>query len=333
MIVGSKALIARYTSSVEQQAMLGGAAAAPQKSLDGPLNVLLLGIDERVENAEDTRADSIMILHIPASHDQAYLFSLPRDLEAEIPPFRKTKFRGSHEKINGAFFHGARNGGGRSGGFELLALTAKKITGLSFNAGAIVNFDGFKAVVKALGGVPMCVDTKRPVVSEHVGFDSKGNYRHPRDGGKPVQYNPGECRRFKDWEALDYVRQRKTLEDGDYGRQRHQQQFIKALAGEAKRQGVHANPLRLYELVNAAGRALTVDTHGASLETWLFTLRDIADNDLSMIKTNGGWFHSVPCGESTCEGLTPQMSELFAAVRENRVAEFLLQHPEFANAG
>ena len=38
------------------------------------------------------------------------------------------------------------------------------------------------------------------------------------------------------WEALDYARQRYGLKNGDYDRQRHQQQLIKAIAKKAEQQ-------------------------------------------------------------------------------------------------
>jgi polyisoprenyl-teichoic acid--peptidoglycan teichoic acid transferase len=331
-IVGGKALLTKLTSSVEQAPLLGD-AGTKMNSIVGPLNILLVGIDERPNNDEGARADSIMILHVTAAHDQAYLTSIPRDLQVEIPPFEKTKFRGSTEKINAAYFYGSQNGGGRAGGFQLLALTVKRLTGIErFNAGAIVNFDGFGAVVRALGGVDMCVDTKEPVVSIHVGFDSKGNFLAPRDGGKPATYYPG-CHRFAPWQALDYVRQREGpgLPNGDYDRARHQRQFIKAIAAEARKQGVTTNPMKLYQVVNAAGKALTVDTNGIGLDTWLFTLRNLTSDDLVMISTNAGKLNTVNCGGAACEALTTESATLYEHMRTDTVGDFLVSHPEFIN--
>jgi LCP family protein required for cell wall assembly len=333
-IVGGKALVAQATGSVERAPLLGGAGAAQgEKALDGALNILMVGIDERPSSTEPVRADSIMILHIPASHDEAFLVSIPRDAYVEIPPYAKTKFGGTHEKINAAFAFGWQNGGGREGGFELLALTVQRITGLRFNAGAIVDFKGFESVVEALGGVDLCVDTKKPVVSEHYGFDGKGKFLSPKEGGRPMIYNPGECRKFKSWEALDYVRQRYSLEDGDYGRQRHQQQFLKALAKEAKKQNLAGNPRKLLQIIQAAGKTLTLDLRGARIESWLFTVRNVADSDIVMLKSNGGKFNAVQCGAESCEGLTPETLSMFESLANDTLSEFVVQHPEFINAG
>ena len=70
--------------------------------------MLLLGVDARERwAADDVRSDSIIILHIPATHDQAYLISIPRDTEAQIPAFKKSGYAGGTDKINAAFQAGA----------------------------------------------------------------------------------------------------------------------------------------------------------------------------------------------------------------------------------
>lgn len=111
-IVGSKALISQATGSIAQGNLLGDAGKSDADggaSLEGPIDMLLLGVDARERwAADDVRADSIIVLHIPASHDQAYLISIPRDTQTEIPGH-------GVDKINAAFQAGARNGGGWEG--------------------------------------------------------------------------------------------------------------------------------------------------------------------------------------------------------------------------
>lgn len=53
--------------------------------INGAQNILLVGSDSRdpdapVGEASKWRADTIVIMHIPSSHDRAYLVSVPRDL-------------------------------------------------------------------------------------------------------------------------------------------------------------------------------------------------------------------------------------------------------------
>ena len=99
-------------------------------------------------------------------------------------------------------------------------------------------------------------------------FDSNA-IAHPVTGCHGKVYEVG-TRHLSPEEALDYTRQREWLQngDGDYGRQRHQQQFIKALVKEAKAQGLSGNPLKTYKLVSSMGSAVKMWTNGASVADW-----------------------------------------------------------------
>ncbi|GII24919.1 LCP family protein [Planosporangium mesophilum] len=329
-IIGVKVLVGQASSGITQDDLLRGAAGG-RVSIEGPLNILLVGIDERPDNNEPIRSDSIIIAHINAAHDQAYLVSIPRDLAVEIPPYPRTGYRGGREKINAAFAFGSQGKGGRDGGFELLALTIQKnvAPGIKFTGGAIVDFGGFQALVNSLGGVNMCIDQR--VTSHHIGTDRNGKFLAPSKGGKPVVYEPG-CRRLAPWQALDYARQRYGLQNGDYDRQRHQQQFLKAMLKEAKKQGVTANPVKALRMMEAAGKAFTVDRQGVPLEDWLYTMRNVINNDPLMLKTNGGQANSVKLNAEDAEQLTPESVQMFRAMRDDTLDRFVADHPTFVSS-
>jgi LCP family protein required for cell wall assembly len=320
----------KVNDSVSQTSMLGAAAvpsAEASHALDGPLNLLLVGTDERA-GLIGNRSDTIIVMHINAAHNAAYLLSIPRDTLTKIPAFPKANYKGtSGDKINAAFEYGSGNGLGRTGGFELLATTVSQLTGLTFNGGAIVNFDGFTALVQALGGVDMCIDEKT-VSFDH---DVNGNelFNHPN----PMVYLPG-CRHLLPWQALDYVRQRHSVAGGDYGRQRHQQQFIKAIAKEAMSQGL-TDPLKLNKVIGAAGKALTVDRGAApSLTDWIFALKGININNLNVMLTNGGKYASLTCPDgSSCQQLTADSLKMFDAAKSDTLPQFIATHPTWVDAG
>jgi LCP family protein required for cell wall assembly len=328
VLAGGQFLLRRYTATVHQEGILGRSATVGQVGIDGPLNILLVGVDERPESTEPIRSDSIIIAHINAGHDQAYLVSIPRDPVVVIPPYPATGYPGGRDKINAAFAFGSQNGKGRKGGVELLGLTIKRnFGGIAFDAGAIVDFGGFQSVVKALGGVGMCIDQR--VVSHHIGTDRNGKFLAPDRGGRPVVYEPG-CRRLQPWQALDFVRQRYGLANGDYDRQRHQQQFLKAVLKEARKQGVARNPVKLYQLMAASGRALTIDTHGEPIEDWLLTLSGVVDSDIVMLRTNGGRVNSTTVHGESAEQLTAGSVAMFRSVRDDTLGEFIT-HPDFVS--
>jgi polyisoprenyl-teichoic acid--peptidoglycan teichoic acid transferase len=349
-IFGTKLLVAQATKSVSRQNLLGAAGQnRAHVSINGAKNILLVGIDSRPgQNPNDlVRSDSIMILHIPASHDRGYLVSLPRDTLVQIPAYNngKVRYNGNQDKINAAFAFGGQGLTGndaKSHAFELLAKTIQNLCGITFDAGAIVDFTGFQQVVEVLGGVDMYVDEK--TTSIHVGTDKNGKPAPPfkvnsdgtvgarTPGVTPKVYEVGQ-HHFAPWEALDYVRQRDLLANGDfdYGRQRHQQQFLKAVFKEIFTAGVLTNPAKLSKVLDVVGKAMTVDDGGVPVEDWIFAMKSVSPNDLLTIKTNDGQFNSQKFNGQDVEVLSPTSLDLLRSVKADNVDGFVSAHPDWVS--
>ncbi|PZM97643.1 MAG: transcriptional regulator [Actinobacteria bacterium] len=337
LLLATEAVLARYEGAVTHADLFGDGSAGAKRSSDikGPLNLLLVGIDPRPSDPNrPPLADTILILHVAESMDQAYLFSLPRDLVVDIPAFEKANYPGGTDRINAAMAYGSRVPGAEkpdpARGFELLAKTVSQVTGIThFDAGAIVNFTGFQKIVDAMGGVTMYIDTD--VKSEHRQPDGKHRKRNPYGEGyigPQMEYKKG-VRHLNGWQALDYIRQRKTLPDGDYGRQRHQQQFVKAMVSQAFSRDVVTNPIKLDAVLRAAGESLIFNGRGYSIAEYAFALRNIRPSSIAMIRLPGE--SVIVGGQYQGERLTPLAQEFFAAVREGTVDTFLLNHPEMLN--
>jgi LCP family protein required for cell wall assembly len=352
-VVAGRLLLNSATSQIGQQDLLGTVKTGTERrhaSITGAKNILLVGLDTRPSwNAtQPSRSDSIIIMHIPADHSEAYLISLPRDSYVDIPAYNngKVPYNGGHNKINAAFAFGSRGLTGKaalSHGFELLALTVKKLTGITPDAGAIIDFQGFKQVVQVLGRVCMYVD--ETTTSIHIGHTADGRtavpYKTHEDGTieykvpgvTPNVYTKGNhC--LDPTQALDYVRQRDLLADHDYdyGRQRHQQQFIKAVLKQAVHEGL-TSPTKLPGLISAIGKTMTVDSGGVSLDDWAFAMRNINPDDLVTIKTNNGKFNSrsVP-GIGDVEILSPTSVQLLEAVKKDDVPAFIRANPTWVSS-
>jgi len=189
---------------------------------------------------------------------------------------------------------------------------------------AILNYDGFLSILKVLGGVHMCVDEE--VWSIH--YDRNGRKVYPDLPDGVGKYYAVGCYDMQDWEALDYARQR-HLPDGDYGRQRHQQQLIKAIIKKMTSTGVMTDLGKLLDLQKAAGDLLSLELGGVPPEEWIYTLRLLRPDDLVMIKTNGGKFNSAGNGN---EQFSEDSLSLLQAVSQDTVMDFLAQHPDWVAA-
>jgi LCP family protein required for cell wall assembly len=311
------------------------ASPAPPAGSDikGPLNLLILGIDTRTSIPDwEPHSDAIMLLHVDAGLESGYLFSLPRDLRVQIPAFPRAGFTGGRYKITEAMSRGSRVPGSDKPnpeqGYALLAQTISDYTGIdTFDAGAVLTFTGLSRLTDALGGVTLKIDQK--VLSQHRRPD--GTLRTMRRGGggyvgPQATYLPG-TRTLKGWQAIDYARQRYTA-GGDYTRQRHQRQLVKALLTKAEDAGLATDTTKLQQVVSALGSTLIYSGGRTPLE-YAYALRNLAPAKLTLVGLPGA---SVTGGRGYVgEELLPVGRDFIKAVAANEPAAFLAKHPELIN--
>jgi LCP family protein required for cell wall assembly len=336
IIIGGKVLINKATKEIEVVPLLPQEVRAEGRSIDGALNILMLGMDERNGVNDPIRTDTMIIAHIPASHDTVYLISLVRDWKVKIPAYPPSGFDGdSVAKLTEAFAHGNTLNGrpdlseaGRRRGVELLAKTVSGIVpgGIRFNAVALIDFDGFEQLVQVLGGVDMCVDEQ--TTSLHYNSDGVYVSDNHKSSEKMKVYKKG-CYHLKPWEALDYVRQRKGLDHGDYDRQRHQQQFLFAIFRKLTSKQVLTDVGKVRDLTKAAGKLFTLDLNGVPLEDWLFSFKHIGAEDIQLIQQNAGKVNGQKINGVSYEIVTQTNVDLLKAVQQDKVYNFLTRHPDW----
>ncbi|WP_431935204.1 LCP family protein [Micromonospora sp. RP3T] len=294
----------RYDRTVAKEQLLDPTARKKRTELDGALNYLLIGSDHRPgANAADQRSDTILIVHVPAGMRQAYLISVPRDLLVAVPA--APGWPGGQDKVNAAYEHG----GGGEGGARLLSATLTRLTGVRFDGAALVDFSGFTRVIDQLGGIRMCVDT--PVRSIHTG----------------TRFEPG-CQQMDGARTLDYVRQRYDLPNGDYDRQRHQQQMLRAVLDRAGETHLRGDPVKLDRVLRAVGGALTVDTNGVPLDELVFALRALPADALRGVRLPS---HPQTIDQVSYVVLDPGGGDLFTALQDTRMPEWAAANPRWVN--
>lgn len=322
--------------------ILGLLLAAPSTlalaatTVTGPLNLLLVGIDPRNDHTAPL-ADSIIVAHIPADRSGAFLFSIPRDLVVQIPAFPKAGSATRRTKINAAMALGSRIGERKydpAQGFELLAQAVGNVTGIRrFDAGAVLNFGGFTKLVDAVGGISLPVD--QTVVSEHHKPDGStrdrlaacpghDNCHRPYIGPQKTYPKSDKPVHFNGWEALDFCRQRYGLPRSDYDRQRHQRQFVTALAKKLKRK-VIGDPRQLVRVTNVLGGSLTFIGGGRGVADWAQALKVLRIKDMTGVGLPGSALFEggIYQGEQLPRTTVP----FFTAVGQDRVAPFLRANP------
>ncbi|ASW57428.1 transcriptional regulator [Plantactinospora sp. KBS50] len=302
----------------------------PGAGITGPLTFLLAGVDTRVSvPGWEPHSDAVLVLWLPSGLDHAYLFSLPRDLVVDIPAYPAAKFPGERTKLTHAMSYGSRVPGNSKQpdvrqGYDLLAKTVSRYTKIPhFDAGAVLTFGGLTKLVDAVGGVDLTIDQK--VVSIHRRPDGKMRTRVGSNYvGPQMVYKPGRMH-LVGWQALDYARQRYTA-GGDYARQRHQQQLIRAIIAKVLDAGLASDPDRLDQVVRALGDALTYVDGGQRIIDFAGALATLPRDAITLISLPG---HGVGSGSSyRGEKLEPVGDKFLAALRDGTVDSFLADHPE-----
>jgi LCP family protein required for cell wall assembly len=282
----------------------------PAKTVDGSLNILLVGTDSRDPDADlskpsEWRADTIIVMHIPASHDKAYLVSLPRDLYVSIPDSPQADCANAQRhKLNASFAFG---------GLPLAVKTVECLSDLRIDHVMAIDFAGFKEVTDALGGVDLNVE--RTIKSIHSPY---------RTYKKGVNHMNGAM-------ALDYIRQRKQFPDGDFARMRHQQEFLKALMDKAASTGTLTNPGKLHNFLNAVTKAVTAD-ESFSVVDMALQFRGLRGQNLQFLTSPIDGTDTVD-GESVVISDKEKALSMFQAMANDKMADWVTANPPSGSGG
>jgi LCP family protein required for cell wall assembly len=226
-----------------------------------PVNILLIGLDYRPGDAEGTRADTQIVVHIDPVAKTATLLSIPRDLWVRIPGH-------GEDRINVAYRVGEQNKAQIPGGGPVMAMaTIEQNFGIPIHYFAQVDFMGFERVVDALGGIT--IDVPRPLVDNEYPLSNYGVTRIYIQAG--LQHMDGRT-------ALQYARSRHA--DSDLGRNRRQQQVLLAI----RRQALNINVVtRLNELAGKLSDAVKTDLSPQQVGSLAMLGREIGQESIHSI--------------------------------------------------
>ncbi|MFJ6618969.1 LCP family protein [Kitasatospora sp. NPDC091335] len=289
-------------------------AAAPDAQGRTPVNVLLIGSDNRGNGNSDlggggdggARSDTAILLHVYADHKHAVGISIPRDSLVTIPPCKLPDGKWTKEQTN-AMFNSAFSVGDTDQGNPACTQNAvEKLTNLRVDHTIVVDFNGFASMTKAVGGVEVCLPNDIHEGDLNPNLGRKGKLLFPK-GRQKVE---GQA-------ALDYVRVRHGIGDGsDIGRTKRQQAFLSSLIKEVKSRGM--DPTTLLPLADAATGSLTVDPglgSAAKLLSFAMSLKDVDLHDVKFLTVP--WRYEGP----RVALVHPDVDQLWAALKADRTID------------
>lgn len=253
------------------------------------LNVLLVGVDGRGTDVRERLQEGDTGL----LSDTMMIWHLDEDHQnSQVVSFPRDSWvdvPGHGEaKLNAAFSWG---------GPELLVETLENTLDIYIDHVAVVDFEGFKDITDTIGGVDL----------------------ETADGG--TEHFDGE-------EALEYVRERKSLPGGDFDRIDRQQNFLRTVLFEVTRTGTRINPLTVTNLIGDLGKLLVLDDD--------FTNDEIRDLGFDVIRRGAGeveWMTAYTDGTGTsADGQSivlldiEKSRELMAAISKDEFKDYLKEN-------
>jgi polyisoprenyl-teichoic acid--peptidoglycan teichoic acid transferase len=275
--------------------------SATTSSSAPPFTMLVIGSDTRNLGAgssaafgSDTsvggqRSDSIILVRVVPKTRSLALMSIPRDTLVSIPGYGTTR-------INTAF---------NAGTASLLVTVLDQDFGIEVNHVAIFNFDTFRALADAVGGVDQYFPTPARDINASLNIPQAG------------------CVNLSGDQALAFVRSREyeyylngewhyqLYPESDLARIQRQQAFFKALARKAKKVAP-TNPLALNGIIAGITKNLTLDSSFSNSEL-LSLAQNFRSANLSTIPS-----YTYPTVNSTAVpgALDPQTQQGQAVIQQ-----------------
>lgn len=276
-----------------------------------PLNILVLGSDDgnNVQTVADDladgtwtrgahRSDTIILVHLPADRKSAQIISIPRDSWVKVPTFPGDV--DGYAKINAAFSWG---------GPALAVRTIQDFTGLHIDHLAMIDWNGFKGLTDALGGVRVYVPQTFTDDSQNVTW---------QQGWQTLN---GE-------RALQYVRTRHGLANGDFGRIQRQQNFLRTIMNTLLSTSTFANPIKLARVVGTISSFVQVDDGWSTgdIRTLAVQSRNLRGSNVQFTTAPFGSYDTV-AGQSIVRLDPTKSRNLFNQFDHGNIGPYLSANP------
>ena len=276
-----------------------------------PLNILVLGShdgDQQQSVADDLEdgvwtsgvhnCDTIMLVHLPANRQSAQVVSLPRDSWVPVPDFPGDV--DGFAKINASFSWG---------GPALAVQTIQDYSGLHLDHVAMVDWNGFQNLTDVLGGVriyiPKTFTDEAQGVTWQKGWQTLSGYR-----------------------ALQYVRTRHGLPNGDLDRIQRQQNFLRTVLSGVLSSGTFTNPIRLARVLGTFAEFVQVDDTWSTgdLRTLGLALRNLSSDGVAFTTAPLDRYDVID-GQSVVRLDSDKSASLFNQLDHGDISPFLRANP------
>ncbi len=219
----------------------------------GQINVLVLGRGGEGHSGANL-TDTIMMVMIRPKEKRVAMLSIPRDLWVNTPKYGESK-------INAVFSEAKNSGKSDEAAIDLVKQHVEDITGFKPNYYALIDFEGMREMVDAIGGIDVNVDTEFNDTLHKIHYKKGGNHF---DGEQAVMYSRA---RYAD-----------SGEGTDFQRADRQQDIIMAIKDKAMTSEVLLNPGKLSALSEQYQKNIITDISLMELSRLRVLAGDLSDD-------------------------------------------------------
>jgi LCP family protein required for cell wall assembly len=239
--------IVKTIASIDFNVLLKAAGNDLESDSYEHTNFLVMGNGGKEHEGSDL-IDTMIVASVDPDSKQVTMISIPRDLYVE-------DLTVGSSKINEVYYNAKNYYGSSVEGIEHLKSKVEIITGVPIHYWIKVNFDGFKDLIDALGGVDINVE------------ESIYDPYYPKDGTYLYEaFSISAGQHHMDGEtALKYARSRKTTSDFD--RANRQQQIIYAIKEKALQTNIILDGSKINNVMEALSQNIETNISAKEILT------------------------------------------------------------------
>jgi polyisoprenyl-teichoic acid--peptidoglycan teichoic acid transferase len=241
------ALFLPRPTAVQQQTQTPQASLQPASIPRGDARFLVVGLTQ-----DRLRTDTIEVIHWDDLHHKVRILGVPRDIDVLLPGIGLTKLVHAYS----------------TGGVGRARAATARLLGVPIAHYVVFSLPAMRHIVDLIGGVPLTVD-KRMVYTD-------------REQGLYINLFPG-------YQVLDGAKAEQYLrfrhdKDGDIGRIRRQQLFLRAAVGQVHKPTVM---IRLPLIVQTARADVQTDLTSEQVLGWFQRVQPLTPDEITSESIDG----------------------------------------------
>lgn len=273
-------LVQKTSNAIDLIGVDNGSVVVPagESVKEKPFAMVLTGVDTRPAGVPGggINTDVMMVAAFNPTTKKATVVSIPRDTRVDVEGYKARKANRFYADFyTAAMKKGMEKSEAEREGMKGLREVLGSLFGVEIKYGAMVNFQGFRDVVDAVGGVEVNVDMRMKYSDSHDGTNI--------DLQKGVQKLDGS-------KALDFVRYRQSNDgknmSSDFERNRRQGEVMGALVDKLMTFG---GIMKIDSVIDAVSENLKMDMPKSEIKNMLSTYFNIKRDDITFIALEGNW--------------------------------------------